>query len=131
MSAIDAAGLYTGLNLIILLALGFHVSLGRNKKKVSLGSGGDSAMESRIRAHGNASEWIPGAMIGLILLALMGASAFLIHGIGLIFTIGRGVHGFAMATNAPPGPARMIGALITYATYGVLGVGLFYYALAV
>tara|TARA_R110002072_G_scaffold36252_1_gene106752 strand:- start:3527 stop:3922 length:396 start_codon:yes stop_codon:yes gene_type:complete len=131
MSALDAAGFYAGLNVLILLVLGFYVSMGRRRNKLSLGHGDNPAMNSRMRAHGNAAEWIPGALIGLVLLALMGASAFLIHGIGLIFTIGRGVHGWAMATNAPPGPARMIGALITYATYGVLGAGLLYYALAV
>lgn len=131
MSALDAAGLYAGLNLLILVILGSHVSMGRRKNAVSLGDGGNPAMNARVRAHGNASEWIPGALIGLVLLALMGASAFLIHAFGLIFTLARAAHAYAMCTGGRPGPGRFMGSLITYATYLVMGIALIYFAVAV
>ena len=131
MSALDAAGLYIGLNLLILLGLGFLVSLGRRDSAVSLGDGGKPALACRVRAHGNAAEWIPGALIGLVVLALMGASAFLIHALGLIFTLGRGVHAYAMCTGAKPGPARFFGSIITYATYLVLAIAVIYFAVTV
>ena len=56
MTASDAAALYAGLNLLILLALAFLVTRQRLKARVNFGDGTHPALPRAIRAQGNAVE---------------------------------------------------------------------------
>lgn len=129
MTAIQAVALYAGINLLILALLSVPIGLNRNKKKISLGDGGDSAMNSLIRGHGNAAEWIPGALLGLFLLATMGLGSYVIHVLGLAFSIARGAHAYAFISGQTTGPARVFGAGITLLVYVAIVALLFWKAL--
>lgn len=129
MSALEAAALYTAINLLVLLLLGGGTGMARGKHKVSFGTGGIADLECRMRAHANAAEWIPGALIGLVLLALVGAPSLLIHGLGLLLTLARAAHGLTMGLGKSSGPGRTIGALGTVVVYVVMIGALIWYAL--
>lgn len=122
MTQIEAVGLYTALNLILLALLAVPIGLNRNKKKISLGDGGDASMTALVRAHGNAAEWIPGALIGLFLLAQMQASVMVIHAIGIAFTFARASHAFAFVSGQTVSIFRLLGAGITLLVYLALAV---------
>jgi uncharacterized membrane protein YecN with MAPEG domain len=109
MTALEAASLYVGLNLIILLILGINVI-------------------RACRAHANGAEWTPGVMISLVVMALIGAPVMAIHAIGASLTVARGIHGWGVASKDGPNIGRGLGALMTLVIYAVLGVGLVLHA---
>lgn len=128
MTAIQAAALYSALNIFILLLLGLGTGLARGKHKVNFGHGGVPDMELRIRAHANAAEWIPAALVGLVLLALLQAPVMLLHALGITLTVARIAHGMTMGLGKQRGFGRTLGALLTALVYLVLAASLFWYA---
>lgn len=130
MTAMQAVALYAGLNLLILGLLSLPIGLNRNKKKISLGDGGDSQMNALIRAHGNAAEWIPGALIGLTLLAMTGMGTLVIHVLGLLFTLARATHAYAFLSGQTTGPGRVFGAGMTFLVFLVIAGLLIWKALS-
>lgn len=80
--------------------------------RVSLGDGGDEKLALRIRVHGNATEYTPAFLIGLFLTASLGLAAWLVHLLGLAFTLGRIAHAIGLSNTIVP--ARQIGMLLTW-----------------
>ena len=113
MSAIQAAGLWTGLLILLVVILSVRVMLGRQKHRVSLGDGGVDQMTVLSRSFGNAAEYSPFFIGALILLALVGETATTIHLLGAAFFVGRLVHPLGLAMR-PPNWARIVGMLLTW-----------------
>ena len=114
---IQAAGLWVALNVILLLVLSALTSANRRKHKVSIGDGGKHEVAVASRAFGNAIEYMPIALIALVLMALVGLPVWSIHLVGGSFFVGRVLHAWGMLTtraNRPPTPGRMLGMLLTY-----------------
>src|SRR5215510_3296983 len=88
MQLLETAALYVGANLLILLILSVLVVAGRQKHKIVLGDGENAVFSRAVRAHANAAEYIPGALIGLVTLALFDPAtpAWLLHAAGLSLT---------------------------------------------
>lgn len=122
MTALNAAALYAGLNLLIIFGLAVNVSLNRRRAKVSLGTGDDAGLEKACRAHGNAVEWAVPGLIGLVLLALLDTTVLYLHALGLALTLGRGLHAYGILTATGPNIGRMTGTLLNW--LAILGTGL-------
>lgn len=117
---LEVVALYVGLNLVITLVLAILVVRQRAKAGVSLGSGGDAALEKAIRAHGNTVEYLAIALPGLIVLGLLGVSTLVLHVVGLLLTAGRVLHAIGITNDVTP--ARQFGTLATW--FAVLGAGI-------
>ncbi|MBA4225084.1 MAG: hypothetical protein C0456_00510 [Hyphomonas sp.] len=128
MTPIAAAAVYAGVNILILLFLSFRVVGRRRAAQVSLGTGGDADLEVRVRAHGNASEYIPATMLGLFIAASLGAPLWAVHAIGGVFTAGRVLHGIGLSGNimAP----RALGMVLTWLGMLASGVAAIWLALS-
>jgi uncharacterized membrane protein YecN with MAPEG domain len=127
MLRLEAAALYAGVNILILLVLAVLVVGGRRKHKITLGDGGNDDFSRAVRAHGNAAEYIPAGIVGLLFLALLDPAAptWLLHAAGISLTLGRILHGIGLhigMVNA----GRMIGMLLTWIAYLLIGGGLLY-----
>ncbi|MFW6413085.1 MAG: MAPEG family protein [Oceanicaulis sp.] len=120
---VTAAGLYIGLNLLILLALGINVSRHRRASQTSLGEG-QGALQQACRAFGNSAEWLPGALLGLVVAAHLGAPALAIHVLGIMLTAGRLLFAWGILTSPGPSVGRIGGMALTYLVYTGLGIGL-------
>ena len=114
MTGVQAAGLWSGLLLLVLIVLSVNVVIGRNRHRVLLGDGGVEPMNVAVRAFGNAAEYIPVGIGALILMALLGAPVWLIHVVGGLLFAGRAVHPFGLSTTGRPKPARLVGMVLTY-----------------
>lgn len=115
--SLHAAGLWVGFSLILLLILSGLTSANRRRHKVSIGDGGSAQVSAASRAFGNAAEYMPIALVALVLLALVGQPVWVIHLIGGGFIIGRVLHAIGMVKTLegqPPRPERMVGMLLTY-----------------
>jgi uncharacterized protein len=122
MSAMQAASLYIGLNIFILLALIALVIAYRLQHKVVIGDGGHPSLIRAIRAHGNATEVMPVVLIGLLGLASVGTSALIIHAIGIALTLGRALHAYGLSNDEGPSFGRMVGMLLSMGA--LLGTGI-------
>ena len=89
-----------------------NVSRNRGRADKLFGHGDDEALESAIRAHGNAAEYVPLAIAMLVVSEIMGANAVSMHGLGGTVLLGRlaSAHGILSRTNA----TRAIGAVLTW-----------------
>lgn len=131
MDKFEAAGLYSGLGLIWLLLLGISVIRGRQTKQIGLGDGGDAQMERLVRAHANASEWLPPGLITLWGLALLPAApVWLLHAGAAPLLIGRLLHGFGLSKSSGASAPRVIGMILTMTAFVILGAGLIWAALS-
>jgi uncharacterized membrane protein YecN with MAPEG domain len=113
--------LTAGLLGLLIVALGLRVSAIRRSAHVSLGDGGNPLLEQRIRAHGNAVETIP---IALILLGLaeraLGQPWYLVA-MAVVLVIARLIHPIGMAMPSP-NAARVLGILGTWGVTGILAL---------
>jgi len=131
MLRLEIAALYAGANILILLVLAVLVVAGRRKHKISLGDAGNEDFSRAVRAHGNASEYIPAGLVGILILALMEPAAplWLLHAGGLSLTAGRILHGVGLHTGVL-NAGRMIGMLLTWLSFALIGGGLLYAGLS-
>jgi uncharacterized membrane protein YecN with MAPEG domain len=109
---------------LLMLVLGIRIVQLRMQTRISLGDGDNPDMLTRMRAHGNAAEWIP---IGLILLFLAeqasGADWLVVAGAALLVA-GRLLHPFGLA-NRSPNAARTLGMVFTWTAVGGLALMVF------
>lgn len=127
MLLLEAAAIYAGVNVLILLALSVLVVRGRQRHKISLGDAGNEDFMRAVRAHANAAEYIPAGIVGLVTLALFSPaiSPVFLHTCGLLLTGGRILHGFGLHAGVL-NFGRMAGMVMTYAAFLLIGGGLIY-----
>lgn len=124
-----AVALWAGLNLFLLLVLSILVVGKRRKHKVLVGDGGVPELLQAVRAFGNAAEYIPAAVAGLAVLAVVDASPLAIHLTGGLLLIGRIAHAVGFSGTAGISIGRSIGMVTTWLAYIFLGVALLFYGI--
>jgi uncharacterized membrane protein YecN with MAPEG domain len=131
MLRLEVAAIYAGINILILLVLAALVMLGRRKHKITLGDAGNEDFLRAVRAHANATEYIPAALVGLVTLALFDPATpmWLLHASGLSLTAGRILHGAGLHAGVL-NAGRMFGMVLTWAAMLLIGVGLLYVGLS-
>ena len=126
-AALSAVALYVGLNLLILAWLTVKTGLIRRSEKVSIGDGGNQRLIRIMRGHANALEAVPPTLIAMLVIALTGAPALVIHVLGCLLTVGRFLH--ALHFTAADAPAWQRGGGFLLSTLAFAGAAL--WALAV
>ncbi len=87
--------IYAALLVALFIYLSFSVIKVRRGEKISLGDGDSKALQARTRAHGNFAEFVPFALVLMLMAELQGANPFLLHALGLALMIGRIAHAWA------------------------------------
>ncbi len=109
---------YAAVLTALYLALSARVVLRRVAADVSLGDGNDAALMARIRAHGNFAEYVPLALV-LMMLAEMGlAPIWGVHLVGICLTAGRLAHALAL-NGVRAGVLRPLGMVLTFSALGI------------
>ncbi|WP_404326840.1 MAPEG family protein [Aerophototrophica crusticola] len=110
-----ATALYAGLLGLMLLMLSYLVSRQRLSKKVSLGDGGHKELAGVIRAHANFTEYVPLALVLILMTELSGQGVWQVHALGIALVLGRGLHAYGLSTH-PGGKSfgRMSGTMLTW-----------------
>jgi uncharacterized membrane protein YecN with MAPEG domain len=99
---------------LLNLWLGIRVSRVRISRKISIGHGDVPGMEARIRAHGNFNEYVPIALILMLLIEMNRGPSRGLWVIGALLVLARVLHPFGMDRPAP-NPYRAGGAMLTWA----------------
>ena len=126
MTSLQVASVYIAVNILILVYLSLRVVQRRFKGKVSIGDGGSNDLAVAIRVHGNAAEYIPATLVGLLALAFLSAPIWAIHAFGIPLTLGRILHAIGMSRG--PLVFRQLGVLLTWGVMVILSLALLYYA---
>lgn len=106
--------LYAGLCTILVVFLAIRVVQWRLRHKIGLGDGGDRELLMRVRAHANAVENMPLALILLGGMELNGYSNNLIHGFGSILLVSRLAHAWGLSHSSGTSRGRFMGSLFTW-----------------
>jgi uncharacterized protein len=126
-SSLYAFGFYAALNALILLVLSMLVVRARVVTQTEIGDGGKPQMAAALRAHANNAEYTPMALLLMWGLATpLGATIWLIHGVGIPLTLGRLAHAIGLSGSTGPSTLRTLGMVLTWIAYIVGIVGLFY-----
>lgn len=121
--------IYASLAALLIVRLSLAVIKLRRKNRVSVGDGGNEALQLAIRAHANAMEYIPIALILLLTLELNEAPKIVIHVLGATLLIGRTLH--AMGLPAKDFKKRALGMQITiYLLIGLAVLNMLFLAFA-
>ena len=112
MTSLEAAGFWIALNIFLLIYLSARVGSARSKHKVNLGDGDNTEMAKAIRTQGNYIEYAPAALVGLVMLAVLGANVLLVHVLGAFFFFARIAHLLGLGLGAWS-KGRFIGILCT------------------
>jgi len=113
MTLFEIVALYVAINILILFTLTFLVIRQRRQQSISMGHKDSESMQRAIRVHGNFTEYAPLAMIGLLMMASLGATPAWLHGVGIAFTLGRLMHAFGYSKATGKSIGRFYGMLIT------------------
>ncbi len=90
--------IYAAVLALLFVALAVNVVRTRRRAGVSLGDGGDKLLARRIRAHGNFVEYVPMALILMVMIEERGAEAAWVHGLNGALVLGRLMHAFALSS---------------------------------
>lgn len=106
--------LYAGLLALWYLVLSVRVVQNRGRFKVSLGDGSNPALQLAIRGHGNFNEYVPLALLLLLILELSRFSIYVTHLIGATLLVSRLLHGAAFAFGREWRFGRSAGTVLTF-----------------
>jgi uncharacterized protein len=80
----------------------------------------DGVLQRKVRAYGNFTEYVPLALLFLIVIELMKVSGWLLWLLGSALTLGRVAHAWGVIKTYGPSPWRAIGFFLTGFVY-ILG----------
>ncbi len=113
--------LYGSLNAILNILLANRVSTIRRRDKVSIGEGDSKELALAIRIHANNAEFVPLAIVMLLLAELCGGASLWLHVAGGTLLVARLAHAFGMPRRAP-NPYRFSGTALTWVGIVVVSI---------
>jgi uncharacterized protein len=106
--------LYAGFCALLVVFLAVRVAQWRFRHKIGLGDGGDRELLKRVRAHANAIENVPLALILLGGMELNGFPEPMIHGFGSVLLFSRMAHAWGLSHSSGTSRGRLFGSAFTW-----------------
>ncbi len=129
---LQITAIYAGLCGILLTVLAYKVAGQRKSKKIGLGDGGKKSMSCIVRAHANATEYIP---ICILLLAISEINHALpslgLHITGGVLVVARLLHAYGLSGSAGVTFGRVSGTGLTWLIILILSLANIYNSLFV
>jgi uncharacterized membrane protein YecN with MAPEG domain len=108
--------IYLALLGLMMIPITLRVGVLRVSSKIDIGDGGDARMLRLMRSQGNFVETVPLAAILLLVMELMGAGDYWLHGLGAALFGGRVLHYVGLSGDGPF-VGRPIGMVATLSVY--------------
>lgn len=106
---------YAGLSGLLLIALSINVVLARSRFRVRLGVGTEEGMQQAVRVQANFAEYVPLAVVLLVLAELTELPTLMVHVAGIVLVTSRLLHAWGLSHS----PGRTFGRF-----YGTAGTWL-------
>jgi uncharacterized protein len=87
---------YAALFGIMFVVLSVRVADMRRTTQTTIGAGGNRMLERRIRVQGNFAEYVPIALLLLVLAEMQGYSRLLLHALCITLLLARLVHAYGV-----------------------------------
>jgi len=107
--------IYAALCGVLMIALAVRVSMLRRRFRIGVGSAGQEALERAIRVHANFAEFVPLALILMLLAELGGVTGWLMHVFGITLVVSRLLHAWGLTRSGGVSFGRLYGTLGTWA----------------
>jgi uncharacterized membrane protein YecN with MAPEG domain len=118
--------LYAALAGFMVLGLAGLVVKARWRYGTSLGIGTEPGMERAVRVHANFIEYVPLALLLLLVAELNGISASLLHAAGILLLVSRTLHAYGLSQRSGRSFGRFYGTAGTWLTLLLLSASLLY-----
>ena len=82
---------------VFFTGLGLWIILLRRRHRVGIGDGGNRELKRAIRVHGNFAEWVPMALLAILVADLRGVDPVIIGVLGAALFAGRASHAAALS----------------------------------
>ena len=115
-------GVYAGIAGLMLIYFSIRVIRIRRRDKVSIGAGGNAALERAVRVHGNFVEYTPLTLILIFVVEGMGLPAVGVHALGASLILARIVHFLGFRSPEAPPVLRVGGMMLTFLLLLVLSI---------
>ena len=115
-------GLYAAIAALLIVVFAVRVTLRRRAISVGIGNGGDAILARRVRVHANAAEYLPIALILLLILELNQTQPLLLHVFGCMLIAGRLLHAYGLSSSAGLSPGRAVGMVLTWAVIALMAL---------
>jgi uncharacterized protein len=122
MAVPTITALYAALNAILNILLANRVSTLRRREKVSLGTGESRELLVAVRVHANSAEFVPLALLMMLIAELCGAASVPLHVYGGLLFVGRLMHVRGMAMVKAPNFYRVASNGLTWVGIVVISV---------
>ncbi|MBX3704218.1 MAG: MAPEG family protein [Steroidobacteraceae bacterium] len=122
MSIATPSVFYAALCGLLLIALSAQVVLARRRYRVGLGAGNEAGMEQAMRVQANFAEYVPLAVVLLVLAELSGLPEAAVHVAGIALLASRVMHAWGLSHSAGRSFGRFYGTAGTWLV--VLGLSL-------
>lgn len=106
--------IYAALAILLLLVLAYRVVQIRRNERIGLGDANHPQLQRRVRAHGNAVENLPIALLGLLMLELWGFHGWILHLLGALLIASRVLHAMGLSSRSGVSFGRFWGTLGTW-----------------
>lgn len=114
--------IFASLHALLLLGIVVPIVRRRISQRVGIGTGGDKQLARAIRVHGNFIEYVPMALLMLLLLELSGLAATWLWTFGGVLLAARILHAYGLSRSAGTSPGRGLGAALTFVVIAVMAV---------
>ena len=118
------SNLYLAIHAFLTIILAIRVIRLRWKYKVSFHHGEQKELLIATRVFGNHNEYAPLFLILLFVLDFQSASAVLINGLGIVFTIGRLSHAIGLTYFPGRSAGRVFGMILTFGCLTIEAIAL-------
>lgn len=106
--------LFAALLTIFLIFISYRISLLRRKHKIGVGSAGNDEMQLAIRVQANFVEFVPMALLLLLLLEAGGIRHLILYALGAILLLGRILHFTGLSKFQGRSFGRYYGTILTW-----------------
>lgn len=106
--------LYASLSALLIVVLGMLVVRQRIRTRTSLGTGETPALECAVRAHANTIEYVPIALLLMLIAELNHGPALMLHRYGIALIAARLVHACGISLTPKPNLGRLVGTALTW-----------------
>lgn len=126
MNPAPVTSVYAALFGLLLIALSFNVVRARRRYRVALGAGSEEGMQQAVRAQGNFAEYVPLALVLLLLAELAGARAAQLHAAAVVLLASRLLHAWGLSRSSGRTFGRFYGTAGTWAVIVALSLWLLF-----
>lgn len=106
--------LYAAIFGLMLMVLSGRLPIARRKFRIGIGTGGNAELARMIRVQGNFTEYVPMALLLMLLNEMNAPHAMLLHASGIALLLGRLIHALGLGSNAGTSFGRFWGTTLTW-----------------